>query len=203
MEEGTLFDDAHGPARREPTRIEPELAKRYRDAARQVALEGEDAIARRLKPGPDDMRLKECREFLQTLAAARGDGAPFLFSAVMREAVAVVHARRGRCRFDDPMWQHATSKGSFARDAKQVIEPPPCMADPHVVLDMGELRRYVRFRDRLFDLYEELGDELFPPKKEPVAQPRDASRQVVRVFNPNTETTANAQDSTGDGAGRD
>jgi hypothetical protein len=75
---------------------------------------------------------------------------------------------------DDPQWRHATSKGSFARDTKQVVAPPPCMADPHVVLDLGELRRYVRFRDRLFDLYERLGDELFPPSKKHEESPRAA-----------------------------
>lgn len=88
---------------------------------------------------------------------------------------------------DDPAWRNATSKGSFARDAKLATEPPSCLADPHLVLDMGELRRYVRFRDKLFDLYEELGDESLPPSQKPADEPRKACQHVVRVFDPNND----------------
>lgn len=110
MDDGTLFDETPAnAAKKKPLALDAELAKAYRDAARLVAMEGEEALAKRLKPGKDDPRLLECRAFLQALSAARGDQMPILFYAVMREAVAAAHSGRGRNRFPQQLFGSMTN----------------------------------------------------------------------------------------------
>ncbi len=96
--DSSIFEDAppNRPSKSSPL-LAPELAQRYQAAAQMLASEGENAMAKRLKPAKDDPRLIECRRFLQAITTARGDYLPILFNVVMREAVAAVHmAAKGR-----------------------------------------------------------------------------------------------------------
>lgn len=110
-EVGTIFDDgvAVPVLKQAQPGLDPHLAKRYRDAARDVNLEGADNLAKRLKPDRNDPRVIECRTFLQALTSARNDGLPVLFNVVMRKMVAAAHEGRGRCRFPERLFRCRTA----------------------------------------------------------------------------------------------
>lgn len=65
--DGSIFDDAPAsvPHKSSPPFLDPARAQRYRETALTLYLEGEDAQAKRLKPAKVDLRLLECKRFLQ------------------------------------------------------------------------------------------------------------------------------------------
>jgi hypothetical protein len=98
--------------------LDPSIAQGYQAAALMLAVEGENAMAKRLKPAKDDPRLIECRRFLQALTTARGDDLPILFHVVMRDSVADVHSAppKGRHRLPAKLFGSMTA---FSNEGKK------------------------------------------------------------------------------------